>query len=65
MQLVSPNFKAVVEGLRSKVVAVTDPKQALGTARADAKLLGQQYQEVKIRGFTIACDEPVPSGGTD
>ena len=65
MQLVSPNFKTVVEDLRSKVVNVTDPKMVLGTARADAKLLGQQYQEVKIRDFTIACDEPVPSGGTD
>ena len=65
MQLVSPNFKTIIEDLRSKVANVTDPKQALGTARADAKLLGQQYQEAKVKTFTIACDEPVPSGGTD
>jgi uncharacterized OsmC-like protein len=65
MQLVSSNFKTIVEDLRSNLANVMDPKQALGTARADAKLLGQQYQEVKVKGFTIACDEPVPSGGTD
>ena len=65
MQLVSSNFKTIVEDLRSKVVTVTEPKQALGTARADAKLLGQQYQEAMVKTFTIACDEPIPSGGTD
>jgi uncharacterized OsmC-like protein len=65
MELVSPSFKTVVEELRAKTVAITDPKEALGTARADAKLLGQQYQEAKIKDFTIACDEPVRSGGTD
>ena len=65
MQLVSSNFKTIVEDLRSKVANVTDPKQALGTTRVDAKLLGQQYQEAKVKTFTIACDEPVPSGGTD
>lgn len=65
MQLVNPDFKTVVEDLRSKVANVTDPNMVLGTARADAKLLGQQYQEVKIRDFTISCDEPVSSGGTD
>lgn len=65
MQLVSSSFKTIVEDMRSKVATITDPKQALGTAGADAKLLGQQYQEVKVKGFTITCDEPVPSGGTD
>ena len=65
MQLVSSSFKTTVEEMRSKVVSTTEPKQTLGTARADAKLLGQQYQEAKIKGFTIACDEPIPSGGTD
>ena len=65
MQLISPSFKTIVEELRSKAATATDPKQTLGTARADAKLLGQQYQEVRVRNFTIACDEPVPSGGTD
>ena len=64
MQLVGSNFKTIVKDLRSKVATVTDQKRAIGTARADARLLGQQYQEAKVKDFTIACDEPVPSGGT-
>ena len=46
MQLVSPNFKSIVEEMRAKVAAAKDPNQTTGTVRADAKLLGQQYQEV-------------------
>lgn len=65
MELVSPNFKSIVEELRAKVAAAKDPNQTLATVRADAKLLGQQYQEVKVKDFVIACDEPIPSGGTD
>jgi putative redox protein len=65
MELVSPNFKSVVEDLRAKVANTKHPSQTKATVRADAKLLGQQYQEVKIRDFVIAGDEPVPSGGTD
>jgi uncharacterized OsmC-like protein len=65
MQLVSPNFKSVVEELRANVANTKDPNQTIATVRADAKLLGQQYQEVKIRDFVIAGDEPISSGGTD
>lgn len=65
MELVSSSFKTIVEELRAKTISATDPKQTLGTAKADSKLQGQQYQEVKLKNFTIACDEPVPSGGTD
>jgi uncharacterized OsmC-like protein len=65
MGLVSPNFKSVVEELRARVAAARDPNQTLGTVRADARLLGQQYQEVKVKDFVIACDEPILSGGTD
>ena len=65
MELDRQNFKTVVEELRAKVASARDPMQTLGTARADAKLLGQQYQEVKVRDFVIACDEPFTSGGTD
>ena len=65
MELTSPSFKSTVEELRSKVADAREPNQTIATVRADAKLLGQQYQEVKVRDFTIACDEPVPSGGTD
>jgi uncharacterized OsmC-like protein len=65
MELVSSNFKSIVEEMRDKVIAAEDPNQTMGTVRADAKLLGQQYQEAKIKDFKIASDEPIPSGGTD
>ena len=65
MELVSSNFKSIVEEMRAKVAAAKDPNQTMGTVRADAKLLGQQYQEVKVKDFVIASDEPVQSGGTD
>jgi uncharacterized OsmC-like protein len=65
MELVSSNFKSVVEEMRAKVASTKDPNQTISTVRADAKLLGQQYQEAKIRDFTIIGDEPTPSGGTD
>jgi uncharacterized OsmC-like protein len=65
MELVSSDFKSVVEGLRAKVVNAKDPNQTIVTFRADAKLLGPQYQEVKINDFVIAADEPISSGGTN
>jgi uncharacterized OsmC-like protein len=65
MELVSSNFKSVVEEMRAKVASTKNPNQTISTVRADAKLLGQQYQEAKIRDFTIIGDEPIPSGGTD
>jgi uncharacterized OsmC-like protein len=65
MELVSPKFKTIVEEMRDNVVSAKDPKQTLGSTRADAKLLGQQYQEVKLKEFTIASDEPLSSGGTN
>lgn len=65
MELVSSNFKSVVEGLRAKVANTNDPNQTMATFRADAKLLGQQYQEVKFDDFVIAADEPIHGGGTD
>jgi len=65
MELVSSSFKSIVEDMRAKVAAAMDPNQTIGTVRADAKLLGQQYQEVKVKDFKITSDEPAPSGGTD
>src|SRR5947199_7086337 len=65
MELISSNFKSIVEEMRAKVAAAKDPNQTMATVRADAKLLGQQYQEVKVKDWVIASDEPVPSGGTD
>ncbi len=65
MELVSSDFKSIVEDMRAKVAAAKDSNQTTGTVRADAKLLGQQYQEVKVKNFKITSDEPAPSGGTD
>lgn len=66
MELVSADFKAVVERMVSDLRAVKDdPAKTLGTVRADVKLLGQQYQESKMKNFTLVSDEPVASGGTD
>src|SRR5205809_6654604 len=65
MELVSSDFKSIVEDMRAKVAAANDPNQTMGTVRADAKLLGQQYQEVKVKDFKITSDEPAPSGGTN
>lgn len=65
MELVSANFKSIVDEMRAKVANAKEPNQTIATVRADARLLGQQYQEVKVRDFVIASDEPVPSGGTD
>jgi putative redox protein len=65
MPLISADFKNIVEGMISNLKATEDPMQALGTVRANVKLLGQQYQESKVGDFTLVCDEPIGSGGTD
>ncbi len=65
MGLISADFKNIVEGMISSIKATTDPMQTLGTVRANVKLMGQQYQESKVRNFTLVCDEPITSGGTD
>ena len=65
MGLITAGFQGIVEEMISKLAHATEPGQTLGTAKGDARLLGQQYQEVKLRDFTIVSDEPVSSGGTD
>lgn len=62
MGLISADFKNIVEGLISSIKATTDPMQTLGTVGANVRLMGQQYQESKVRNFTLACDEPITSG---
>ena len=39
--------------------------KGLGTVRADAKLVGDQRQEVRIKEHVLVCDEPSNLGGTD
>ncbi|HLC11410.1 MAG TPA: hypothetical protein VJL56_06165, partial [Candidatus Bathyarchaeia archaeon] len=59
------NFRGIVEDIIRKMREATEPGQTLGTTRADVRLIGQQYQEAKAGKFTLACDEPLPVGGTD
>lgn len=58
-------FRHIVEDMIHKLGEATEPGQTLGTTRADVKLIAQQYQEAKVGKFTLACDEPLPLGGTD
>src|SRR2546428_11771682 len=59
------SFRGIVEDIIRKLGEATEPGQTLGTTRADVRLIGQQYQEAKVGKFTLACDEPLPVGGTD
>ena len=59
------NFRGIVEDMIRKLGEATEPGQTLGTSRADVRLVGQQYQEARVGKFSLACDEPVPVGGTD
>jgi hypothetical protein len=45
MELVSADFKTIVEQMISTLRTEKDSKKTLGTVRADVELLGQQYQE--------------------
>jgi uncharacterized OsmC-like protein len=65
MTLISAGFKHIVEGMISNLRTTKDPVQTVGTVRANVKLVGQQYQESKVGDFTLICDEPVESGGTN
>ncbi len=65
MPSLSPNFKPYVEKWLAGIQEITEPMKGLGTVRADAKLVGDQRQEVKIKDYTLVCDEPSNLGGTD
>jgi len=65
MPLVSSAFKPYVEKWLSGIQEITDPSKGLGTVRADAKLVGDQLQEARMRDYTLICDEPSSVGGTD
>ncbi len=65
MPLVSSAFKPYVEKWLSGIQEITDPTKGLGTVRADAKLVGDQLQEARMREYTLICDEPSSLGGTE
>src|SRR5437773_1216332 len=49
LELVSSDFKSIVEDMRAKVAAAKDPNQTMGTVRADAKLLGSNIRKSRSR----------------
>jgi uncharacterized OsmC-like protein len=65
MPLISSAFKPYVEKWLSSIQEITEPMKGLGTVRADAKLVGDQRQEVRIKEHVLVCDEPSNLGGTD
>ena len=65
MPRISPNFKPSAEQWLNILKSIGDPKQAIGTARADSKLVGDQTSEVRRGQRLIISDEPKEVGGTD
>jgi putative redox protein len=65
MALVSSGFKPHAEKWLAGIEEIEDPMKGLGTVRADSKLVGDQLQEAKMRGYALVCDEPSSLGGTD
>ena len=65
MSRISPSFKPFAEQWLNGLKAISDPKQAIGTVRADSKLIGDQTSEVKRGQHVLVSDEPKEVGGTD
>jgi uncharacterized OsmC-like protein len=65
MPLVSPLFRPYVEKWLAGIEATTGPAGATGTVRADARLVGDQTQEVRLKNHALVCDEPAALGGAD
>jgi uncharacterized OsmC-like protein len=65
MPLISSAFKPYVEKWLAGIQEITEPSKGLGTVRVDAKLVGDQRQEARIKDYTLVCDEPSTVGGTD
>jgi uncharacterized OsmC-like protein len=65
MPLISSAFKPYVEKWLSSIQEIAEPTKGLGTVRADAKLVGDQRQEVRSKEHVLVCDEPANLGGTD
>lgn len=65
MTFLSSAFKPYVEKWLAGIQEITEPMKGLGTVRADAKLVGDQLQEARMREYTLVCDEPSSLGGSD
>ena len=65
MPRISPDFKPFAEQWLNGLKLISDPKQAIGTVRADSRLIGDQTSEVKRGQHVLISDEPKEVGGTD
>jgi putative redox protein len=65
MSRISPGFKPFAERWLNGLKSISDPKQAVGTVRADSRLIGDQASEVKRGQHLIISDEPREVGGSD
>jgi uncharacterized OsmC-like protein len=65
MPKISSAFKPYAERWLEGLKGVNDSKQATGTVRADATLIGDQASEVRRGTHRLICDEPAVVGGSD
>lgn len=65
MPVVSSTFKPYAEQWLKSLREIVDPKQGIGTVRADALLIGDQASEVQRGPHSLISDESPAVGGTD
>jgi uncharacterized OsmC-like protein len=65
MAKISPTFKPFAEQWLNGLMSISDPMKAIGTVRADSKLIGDQASEVARGLHRIISDEPIEVGGSD
>jgi len=65
MSRISTSFKPFAERWLNGLKSISDQKQAIGTVRADSRLIGDQASEVKRGQHLIISDEPREVGGSD
>jgi len=65
MPVVSSTFKPYAEQWLKSLREIVDPKQGIGTVRADALLIGDQASDVQRGPHRLVSDEPTAVGGTD
>ena len=65
MPKISSRFEPFAEQWIKGLKTISDPEHAIGTARADASLIGDQASEVRHGDHRLISDEPKAAGGTD
>jgi uncharacterized OsmC-like protein len=64
MPKISSSLRPFAENWLKSLESIRDPKQAIGTVRADCMLIGDQSSEVKYSDNRLISDEPKAIGGT-